>query len=233
MINRAAKQKPFPPPTQHKKGLNGRRLFLIHPAAPGFQAVSDGPREAFRLLLSVSRTWVFSFLSRTAARVPVRRYPALAVEDWDISGTTLPSLDSTWVEIWNTNKKQPWYDSYSDFLKTTLLRTATAEINTLALRMMSQGKYALAFFVSFSFGRRMTTDIFIYRRESAYFIWRLQEIIQASSNSLLRTFRKKMSKLKILLPFTGRVLPKTSTRKKAGGDEDTKKSNSFSWRGIS
>lgn len=44
---------------------------------------------------------------------------------------------------------------------------------------------------------------------------------------MLYTFGKKISKLKIFLPFTGRMLPKTSTRKKGDEDEGAKRNNTL------
>lgn len=76
-----------------------------------------------------------------------------------------------------------------------------------------------------SFRKRMTTDIFIYRRVCLFY---LKTTRNYSSFKQLSTFRKNISKLKIFLPFAGRMLQKTSTRKKADEDEDRKKSNSSS-----
>lgn len=92
--------------------------------------------------------------------------------------------------------------------KTTLLRTAKVEINTIA-PWVPQGRDVLAFFVFFSFRKMVTTDIFI-------FIWRrvclfyLKTIRNYSSFKQLcaQCFQKKISKLKILLSSKRRMLPK-------------------------
>lgn len=100
------------------------------------------------------------------------------------------------------------------------------EINTTAL-WMSQGRYVLAFFVSFlSFGKRMTTDIFIYRRVCLFYLKTTRNY--SSFKQLFAPYFEQENQQIEKLAFYRKDVAKNKYKKKADEGEDTKKSNSFS-----